>query len=322
MKQAKPEYDVGAIYHTPADIGSYFAQEIAAIQRGEGVTWATAKMNKYILPLRPGKIAAILGLPGSGKSSFAVEMARRHARALRVAGDEEHAVLYVTADQRLEGIAFLLYAGEQGYTVTDFEEGHITAEAAAQVAAANVSLPFYIAGRSMHSKKLQPPLTYANVEQGIQEMWEHVRKEPSLIVIDHIQSMPIEGGHKERQGEVHEAVIKARALCETEKVPLILCVQASRESARRDFKVPTAQDAQHTSSIEQQADILLGLWRPFTTELGVKEIDADGVKLTVTPELLILGLFKQRGKVPKKVMAVHFDCGTLAVADLDYKVGG
>ena len=307
----------GAIYFTPAESGKNWIEYVKHINDGDGIRWATRKMNDHILPLRAGKIAAILALPGNGKSTFAVEMARRYAEGLRLANDQEQAVLYVTVDQPQEEIASMVYATRE-HTVTDFVSGKVDEAMATRIAMSNVDLPFYIAGKSVISQRTdQPRLTYENIELGIKEMWKHVHRRPALIVVDYLQSIPIEGRFNERTQRVTEAIVKSRELCLTEKIPMVLCVQVTRESRDREIKIPTAQDCQWSSAIEQEADVILGLWRPKTTELDRTEITLKSHHIPITPELMLVGLVKQRMKAAGMIFALHFNMGTFEVQDME-----
>ena len=102
-----------------------------------------------------------------------------------------------------------------------------------------------------------------------------------------------------RREQMMEAVNLSKDLAVAYGCPVLLGVQASRETLERDDKVPTIQDGQETSNIEQSADVAFGCWYPIKTEKPNAAING----YAVTKNLFVLRLLKQKlGPAPETFM--------------------
>ena len=83
-----------------------------------------------------------------------------------------------------------------------------------------------------------------------------------LIVVDHIQLTRGDGRYRDRVHEVGEIVHGLKDLATRLDVPVLALSQLSRASETREDKRPLLSDLRETGDIEQDADIVLGLYRP------------------------------------------------------------
>ena len=81
-----------------------------------------------------------------------------------------------------------------------------------------------------------------------------------LIVIDYLQLM--QGGRRDsRVQEVSDISSGLKAIAKELEVPVLALSQLSRESERRENKRPQLSDLRDSGSIEQDADVVLFLYR-------------------------------------------------------------
>lgn len=83
-----------------------------------------------------------------------------------------------------------------------------------------------------------------------------------LVVVDHIQLTRGDGRYRDRVHEVGEIVHGLKDLATRLDVPVLALSQLSRASETREDKRPLLSDLRETGDIEQDADIVLGLYRP------------------------------------------------------------
>ena len=83
-----------------------------------------------------------------------------------------------------------------------------------------------------------------------------------LVVVDHIQLTRGDGRYRDRVHEVGEIVHGLKDLTTRLDVPVLALSQLSRASETREDKRPLLSDLRETGDIEQDADIVLGLYRP------------------------------------------------------------
>jgi len=304
-----------SVYFTPAESGTNWIKYVED-SSGEGMKWGTTRMNNRILPLGNGKMGAIIALPGAGKTTLAVTLVREYVKELVQCNVKNKAVLYISVDQVAEDIVSIFLASKE-HTVTDFAEGRVSHEELEKLSAEFVEMPLYIFGKSsVEQRKHQPRMTYENILLGIDEMERHVHCTPALIVVDYLQNIPIER-HADRREQVGESVIQMRELCLSVPCPILNLVQAGRASQDREIKIPTPQDSQHNSAIEQEHDVMLGIWKPKLTEIGKQHVEFGGRDIPITDDLLFAGLTKQRRKPAGFVFPLNFNGGTLELNDID-----
>jgi replicative DNA helicase len=118
-----------------------------------------------------------------------------------------------------------------------------------------------------------------------------IKQKPRLVVLDYLQRIrPDSRDGGTRREQQMEAVNKAKDMSVTFGCPVMLGVQAGRQVMERDNKLPTIDDAQETSNVEQSADKFLSVWYPIKTEKAGSFMDG----VPVTPNLLVIGLLKQK----------------------------
>ena len=118
-----------------------------------------------------------------------------------------------------------------------------------------------------------------------------------LIVIDYIQLMTSIKDNENRATEISEISRSIKALAKELEVPIIALSQLSRKVEERNEKRPLMSDLRESGAIEQDADIIMMMYReeyykPDTTDKGVAEViitkhrngPTDTVRLTFLGE--------------------------------------
>ena len=128
----------------------------------------------------------------------------------------------------------------------------------------------------------------------------------SLIIIDYLQLMSGRG-KENRVQEVGEISRGLKALARELNVPVIALSQLSRAVEGRQSHVPMLSDLRESGSIEQDADIVMFIYRD---ELYNKESDKKGIAE--------IHIAKHRNG-PVGVVNMRFDPSTTRFADLTYR---
>jgi len=108
-----------------------------------------------------------------------------------------------------------------------------------------------------------------------------------LVIVDYLQLMQGSATNKDanRVQEVAEISRGLKALARELQVPVISLSQLSRQAEMRESREPRLSDLRESGSIEQDADLVMFLWRE--KERGADEGDSDG-------EIVKLKLAKHR----------------------------
>lgn len=94
-----------------------------------------------------------------------------------------------------------------------------------------------------------------------------------LIIVDYLQLMRSARGYDNRVQEVSDISQGLKNLARELKVPVLAVSQLSRAVEQRGKKKPQLADLRESGAIEQDADVVMFLWRPDEEEIENMELD-------------------------------------------------
>lgn len=301
--------------HTPADVAQSYVQWAEKLQTEPGITYGCV-LDRFLIPLHPGDLMAVVARPGHGKSSWMAYMAKKTALDIVARGAEDEVVVYVSWEQPVEEIEAFFQSGDD-YSSTDMAWGRVPLDTIKRKASRRARLPIWFVGTSLrHAGVRKPRLYIERVLQAIEAMHEEYGKKPALVLMDYLQIIPVEKGER-RYEQVAEATFQTKELLMNIGCPGIAGVQARREVDDYANPIPTMADAQWSSAIEQTADKQIAVWRPVKTHDPAKHptIELGGVEYVNDERLLVIRLLKQRFERGYGTFAVRFTPQTLEVRD-------
>lgn len=93
------------------------------------------------------------------------------------------------------------------------------------------------------------------------------KQQCDIVFIDYLQFCRPEHAGRTREQEVAEASRKAKALAKQLNIPVVLLSQLNRDADSRPSQVPRLSDLRESGSIEQDADLVILLYRPSTLSI-------------------------------------------------------
>ena len=209
--------------------------------------------------LQDTDLIIVAGRPGSGKTSISTGIAVNVARMERRKAQEE--------GRRALPVAFfsLEMAGEQLKARVLAEQSNVSASRLLRGDVAPAQMEAFVdSERSMRDLPLfvdeSGELTIAQVKMKARRFKK--KRGMSLLIVDYLQLM--KGSQRKgenRTQEVTEITTGLKALAKELRVPVIALSQLNREVEKRDDKRPILSDLKESGSIEQDADIVLFVYR-------------------------------------------------------------
>jgi len=281
-----------------------------------GVFSGLSDVDKVMFPGKPGHVIAVLGRTNHGKSQFMQWWARSQAaficereRQTQIQSDE--CVVYVTWEQSIEEMICFDLAQSAHISSRDVMLGKISDEQLERLhlvdGTRRAVTPIYLIGHSAQAGKARPALTLSAVREGLRLLRENYDLKPRVLFLDYLQEItPEQGRMKEEQTRYNASTLKDIAF--EMGCVVVIGTQAKRQSNARMW-LPQIDDSEWTSSLEHTCDAMFGIWYPHRAigvELG-DIITRGDTSLTVTENLFILGLLKQRWGVADRWWPLYVD---------------
>jgi replicative DNA helicase len=213
--------------------------------------------------LQPSDLIVLAGRPGMGKTALATNIAYNIAKAhqdeLQADGTKKTInggiVGFFSCEMSAEQLATRIIAERTGIPSSNIRRGGIAESDFEKIRDASIemqSLPFYVdetGGLSI--AQLMARARRLKRQKGL-----------DLLVVDYIQLL--QGSSKRtdsRVQEVTEITTRLKALAKELTVPIIALSQLSRQVESRDDKRPQLSDLRESGSIEQDADVVMFVFR-------------------------------------------------------------
>ncbi|MCL2424882.1 MAG: replicative DNA helicase [Oscillospiraceae bacterium] len=229
-----------------------------------GLTTGFRDLDRIIMGLNNSDLILIASRPGMGKTSIALNI------ALHVAMKSGKEVAIFSLEMSREQLAMRLLAGQAYVDGKRLHTGRLNNDEWGRLAGA---------GKQISESKL---LINDDASLTVTEMNAQCRRLTNLglIVIDYMQLMSAASSDRSR-GENRVQVVSEisrtmKVMAKELNVPLICLSQLSRANEKRgaDERRPQLSDLRESGSIEQDADIVMGLYRD---DYYNKETERPGV---------------------------------------------
>jgi replicative DNA helicase len=306
--------------HTPAETSSNYVRFAKEITAHPGLKLG-GQLDKFIIPIRPGRKLGLIARPGHGKTTYGGYLVNSEAQRIVVAGEtDQRYAAHVSWEQPVEELE-AMYQHSVGYGVTDVAWGRVPMDKVVKTAIERPKLPVWLFGDSLYKSTLDtPPMTVQNVYHAIQAIWKEWGMLPSVLFLDFIQNIPVPA-EKDRYMQVSSAMRLVTRLAVQAKCPIVVGIQANQRTDDYKTPIPTMRDAEWSAVIGQLADALLALWRPVKSFLPSQEpyITIEGVDYPNNDNLFVIKLLKQRFEKGHGIWAQHLNPNTLVMKDYELK---
>ena len=216
-----------------------------------GVTTGFKDLDKKTAGLQPSDLIIVAARPSMGKTTFAMNLCENAALA------SEKPVLIFSLEMPADQIMMRTLASLSRVDQTKIRTGQITddeewARISSTLAILNNKPNIYIDD----SAGLTPTELRSRARRVYRE-----NKGLSMIMVDYLQLMRAPGFVENRTLEIAEISRSLKALAKELEVPVVALSQLNRSLEQRADKRPVNSDLRESGSIEQDADLIMFIYR-------------------------------------------------------------
>ena len=257
-------------------------------ERGEGITGTPTgfvDLDDLLSGMQPNALYVIGARPAMGKTSFALNIASHAA----VEGNRP--VLVFSLEMGQLELSQRMLCSESRVDSKNMRDGRLDETDWTKISHGVARLseaPIWIDDN--------PSLTVMDIRGRARRLKSQVG-DLGLIVIDYIQLMTGRSGAESRQVEISEISRNLKVLARELEVPVVGLSQLSRTLESRQDKRPMLADLRESGAIEQDADVVMFLYRdevynPESQDQGIAEViiakhrngPTDTIRLAFLPQ--------------------------------------
>ena len=260
------------IHHDADIISKILPEAVKAFKTHSSISpTGIKKIDDIIVGLSPGELTIIAARPSTGKSAFALTIAKKFAATIR-----RVPVAIFSLEMTAGQLVNRLLSEETGIDLTRFTSGKLNEVDWHRLVTTNIaSAPIYIDDT--------PAISIFELRARIRRMIAELGVE--LVIIDYLQLIsPGKHKHQNRQEAISFISRMLKVMSKLFNIPIIALSQLTRDTEKREGKRPKLHDLRESGSIEQDADMVWLLYRP---ELYGIEFDEDGNTTKDTIEVII-----------------------------------
>ncbi len=245
IAQTKESHDFAHIRDVILDTYKNIKEIATNPESAAGAPTGFSDLDKVLVGLGAGDLVIVGARPGMGKTAFALNLATNIARSSR------RSVCIFSLEMSKEQLVQRMLSSEALVESTALRSGNLTPDDWNKLAKASAFLSecdIYIDDTT--------GINVTGMKAKLRRM-----KNLSLVVIDYLQLMQSDRKIDNRVQEVSEISRNLKLLAKELKVPVICCAQLSRTNETRKDRRPMLSDLRDSGAIEQDADMVMFLYR-------------------------------------------------------------
>ena len=237
-----------------------------------GVPTGFTDLDEMTAGFQSGDLIIVAARPSMGKTAFTLNIAQHAAIAA------QKPVAFFSLEMSKESLVQRILCAEARVDAGRLRRGRLSDDDYGRLATAAGYLntaPIYIddtAGISVLEMRAKARRLKSD------------RPDLAMIIVDYLQLMTAGGKVESRQQEVSEISRSLKALAKELEVPVVALSQLSRAVESRPDKRPMMSDLRESGAIEQDADVIMFLFRP---EYYYGPVDKEGNSLEGRAEVII-----------------------------------
>lgn len=213
-----------------------------------GIGTGFKKLDEMTAGMHPGEMTIIAARPSMGKTAFSLNIAQHMALRLK------KTVAYFSLEMGKESMMMRMLSAESKVSMSEIRNGRIQDSAWPKLinaASALSEAPIFIDDSPGISPfEIRSRARRLKAEHGL-----------DVIMIDYLQLMSMKQKFNSREQEVAEISKSLKAIAKELQIPIVALAQLNRGVEGRTEKKPMLSDLRESGSIEQDADVIMMLYR-------------------------------------------------------------
>lgn len=217
-------------------------------ERITGLPTGFTDLDEKTAGLQPGDLIIVAGRPGMGKTAFCLNVAQY------VGIEKKEPVAIFSLEMSKYQLVLRMLCSEAEVDSHKLRSGYLGKEdwkpltnAAGRLAEAPI---FIDDSPALGVLEIRAKARRLKAEHGL-----------SLVVVDYLQLMRERGRFERREQEISEIARSLKSLAKELNIPVIALSQLNRRPEQREDKMPTLADLRESGAIEQDADVILFIYR-------------------------------------------------------------
>jgi len=249
FNQSRPSFSkIGSLM---ADAYNELQERYKNQQAVTGVSTGFKDLDEMTAGMQRGDLIVVAGRPSMGKTSFSMNLAQNAA----IRSQEPQVAAIFSLEMGSEQIAMRMLAVEARVDMNNLRTGRFSADDWRKLATASGSL-----AEAEIFIDDTPSISVLEVRAKCRRL-KREAKRLDLVLIDYLQLMSGRAGADRRDQEISEITRSLKGLAKELDVPVIVLSQLNRAVESRADKRPMMSDLRESGAIEQDADIIMFLYR-------------------------------------------------------------
>lgn len=279
---------------SPEELADAYGRHVSQLQ-GRRITLGMLRVDDRIRCIFPGEVCTLIARSGVGKTLLAQNLIRNICRS-----NPEIVSLFASLEQP-DSMVFERYAQmalemsgraiEEGWQMDEDTRREIRGEVC------------NLLGR--HTYTVVQGLNLHHLHEVVQRTAERAGRPVDVLIIDYLGMLLMEGMGRSLYEQVSTCVRALKQFAKQANLSLLLLCQVSRQAGEDGSEPLTKSSARESGAVEESADFLLGLYRPY-----LNRVDSNGNDIDTRIAVQIL---KNRKGREGETFDFHFDRRSLRI---------
>ena len=235
-----------------------------------GISTGYGELDKLLSGLQPSELIILAARPSQGKTALALNFAENIA----IRGGEPVAIF--SLEMSKESLLQRLIASVAQIDAHKFRTGHLSKEDWRRMTEA-------LGGISSAPVWIDDAGSNSVLEIGAKARRLMRDKGLKLLIVDYLQLITARGRFNSRQEEVSSISRNLKGLAKELKIPVLVLSQLTR-APEREERGPQLSDLRESGAIEQDADVVMFIYRPNFYKVGAAPEERDQADILIAKQ--------------------------------------